>query len=533
MKRLLFAALLAGSCPAVAQDVDIAVLGGKVIDGTGSEARLVDVLIKAGRIVEVGRADRKRLKAKQVIDAKGLIVAPGFIDSHAHGNPLVDKNFDNFLLQGVTTVVLGQDGVSPQDERVDYTDKLNFDDWSAANKGRPTTFPGPVTLAQWMKAVSAKGVSTNVAPLSGFGTNRALAGARTETPITPDQQSRSSAILEADLAAGAFGISSGLEYVPDRYSNKAELMTAAKITGRHGGLVMSHMRSEDSDKIAASVEELADQGRHARVHISHLKVVFARKGAEGDAFLSLLRDMRAKGVRISADVYPYYAGYADMTLVYPAWAKRRDQWDTAIREKRTILEAELEANVQRRNGPEAILIASGPYAGKTLKDIATEKGVSFTSVLIDIFGYGGPAAAHRVMLPEVQDKLVAARDIAISTDGGPWINHPRSWGSFPEVLERFVRERQLLSLESAIHKMTGLPASIVGLSDRGEIAKGKVADLVVFDFVRIHNNASWIKADAPPTGFEAIILNGNLVVASGERLPGDAGLVLKRQGSGR
>lgn len=531
MKRLfLLATFLAA--PLQAEQVDIAVLNGTVIDGSGAPAVEQDVLIRDGRIVFVGTVRPSELHAKVTINARGRIVAPGFIDTHAHGNPLVDGSFENFLMQGVTTVVLGQDGTSPQDERVDYVDHLRFEDWSRAAAGLPVDFPGPVTLRQWMKAVDRQGVEVNIAPLSGFGTNRALAGARTEAPITDDQLAKSVRILREDLSAGAFGLSNGLEYVPDRYAKTDELRLLAQEVGQAGGVVMSHMRSEDSDKIGAAIAELTSQALPARVHIAHLKIVFARKPEEAGSVLAQIRDAQRAGIPLSADVYPFYAGYADMTLVYPSWAKRREQWEDALRNRRAELEATLEETVNRRNGPEAILISSGPFAGKTLKQVADEKGISFVKVLTDVFGYGGPAAAHRVMLPEVQDLFVSAPDIAISTDGGPWINHPRSWGTYPQVLQNFVRDRKLLSLESAIHKMTGMPAAILGMNDRGLVRVGRAADLVVIDMSEISNEATWTKAAAPPKGFDAVIVNGSLAVHLGEEQAGKFGRVLKRAGEG-
>lgn len=531
MKRmLLLAACLAA--PIYAKQADIAVLGGTVIDGSGAQGIEQDVLISDGKIVFVGTVMPAELDAKLVVDATGRVVTPGFIDTHAHGNPLTDNNFDNFLLQGVTTVTLGQDGTSPQNERVDYIEHLTFTEWSRAAAGLPVAFRGPITLRQWMAAVGRKGVEVNIAPLSGFGTNRALAGARTEAPITDEQLAKSTQILRDDLSAGAFGISNGLEYVPDRYAKTDELRRLAQEVGNAGGVVMSHMRSEDSDKIASAISELISQALPARVHIAHLKIVFARAPEEANGVLDQIREARRTGIPLSADVYPFYAGYADMTLVYPPWAKRREQWEDALRNRRFELEAALEDTVKRRNGPEAILISSGPFAGKTLKQIADEKGLSFVKVLTDVFGYGGPDAAHQVMLPAVQDRFVSAPDIAISTDGGPWINHPRSWGTYPQVLQNFVRDGKRIGLESAVYKMTGLPAAILAMKDRGLIRVGMAADLVVIDMAQISNEATWTNAATPPKGFDAVIVNGNLAVHFGKKQVGTFGQVLKRTGAG-
>ncbi len=517
---LLLATMLSG-CVSVGRPtdgVDLAILNGTVVDGTGAPARRADILIRGDEIVFVGRADRARLQSARIVDAAGRYVVPGFIDNHAHGNPLLDQNFENFLRQGVTTVVLGQDGVSPQD---------------VGDRDAEHGIPGPATLAQWMQAVDAHGVEVNVAALSGHGTNRMLAGGRTEAPLTPQQRAAAAEILRGDLAAGAFGLSSGLEYVPGRYASTEELAELAEIVGAVDGVVMSHMRSEDDDRIAGAIAELIEQGRHARVNISHIKIVFGRSADQAEAVLRQIREARAAGIRISADVYPYLAGYGDMTLVYPSWAKRRDQWEAAVRDRRPELEAALIASVNRRNGPGAILIGSGPYAGKTLEQVARELNRPFVEVLIDVFGFGGPGAAHRMMAAEVQDRFIADPDISISTDGGPWINHPRSWGTYPTVLGYYVRDRHLITMEAAIRKMTSLPASVLGLRDRGVIAVGRKADLVVFDPTTIRSNATWENARQAPTGIDAVIVNGAVALSQGQVSATRHGHVLRRPEANR
>lgn len=534
MRGLILAiSLVCLTVPLHAKEADIAILGGTVVDGTGKAQRKADVLITGDKISFIGKTNPRKLKARRVINATGRIVTPGFIDTHAHGNPLADRSFDNFLLQGATTVVIGQDGVSPQDESVDYTDHLTLADWLAAQRGETVKFKGPVTLAQWIASAEKSGVEVNIAPLSGMGTNRMLAGARTEARITAEQMAASEEILKADLAAGAYGLSSGLEYVPGRYAENDELVRLARITGAAGGIVVSHMRSEDNDKIEAAIDELIAQAIPARVHISHLKIVFAKEGSEADAVLDKLARAKRSGIQISADVYPYYAGYADMTLVYPSWAKRREQWEAALATRRNELEQALVDIVNRRNGPEAILISSGQYKGKTLKQIADELHLPFVKVLTDVFGYGGPSAAHRIMLPEVQDRFITASGIAIASDGGPWINHPRSWGTYPQMLQSFVRERELLSIEAAVYKMSGLPAQIMQFRDRGVLKKGNKADILVIDMAKLVNNASWTKANAPPSGYDAIIVNGAIAVENGTKSDRKYGQILRRAGGGK
>jgi N-acyl-D-aspartate/D-glutamate deacylase len=220
-------------------------------------------------------------------------------------------------------------------------------------------------------------------------------------------------------------------------------------------------------------------------------------------------------------------------LVYPDWAKRQDQWEDAVANRRVELEEALVTRVNKRNGPGSILLATGEHAGKTLEQVARQSGVPFEKVLIDQFGYGGPLAAHRVMSEETQDVFIANEDVALSTDGGPWISHPRSWGSAPELLVRFVRDEKLLSLETAIHKLSALPASFLGLADRGRIERGLAADINVIDLGRLENKATWTVHDQPPIGFRAVIVNGILAFDGEKVIEGRAGRALRRQESGQ
>lgn len=527
---LVLSAVAVGACASVH---DLAIVGGRVIDGTGRAPRAATVLVDGDAIRAIVPPGR-RIRARETIDARGAYVTPGFIDLHAHGNPLVDRSFANFLLQGATTVVLGQDGMSPQDTGSAYAAAVSLDVWErSAAASTPSDASVPVTLAQWMRRVEQGPMDVNVAPLSGHGTLRTVAGTGVSPTPTEAQKRAMERILRADLDAGAFGLSSGLEYVPGVYASTGELVALADVVGERDGVVMSHLRSEDDDKIARAIDELVAQGRRARVEVSHLKIVYGREARQARAVLDALGAARERGVRVQADVYPYLAGYADMTLLYPDWARRREQWDVAVRERRGDLEQYLFERVMRRNGPGAILITSGTWAGKTLDEVATETRKPFVEVLIDTFGYGGPLAAHRVMSADVQDVFVLSPDVAISTDGGPWIRHPRSWGTYSRVLEEYVQRRGALSVEAAVRKMTALPASVLGLTDRGRIAPGLKADLVVFDLAAVRTRATWTDPALPPSGFTAVVLNGQVAARDGVQSSARAGRMLRAARGGR
>jgi len=513
MAAMLFGAAAAFAAEGPSEQHDLWIKGGTVIDGAGQAPRRADVVTRADRIVYVGPP--KQFQARHVIDATGKVVAPGFIDTHAHGDPLEDGSFKNFALQGVTSVVLGQDGRTPG---------------YASEHGTDEDIPpgGRRTLEQWLQAVARLPLQTNIASLVGHGTLRLQAGVGISPAVTPAQLQKMRGLLEQGLHAGAYGMSSGLEYVPGRFAGTEELEALAEVVGREGGVVMSHMRSEDEDKIGAAIDELIAQAGYGRVHVSHLKVVFARSPQDGDRVLAQLDGARARGVAITADIYPYLAGYGDLSLLYPPWAKTREAWEQALAKDRAKLEAYLRDRIELRGGAGAILLADAPYTDKTLAKVAAELKLPAEKVVIEVMGFGGPNAAHFIMRADVQDRLICWLYAAIGTDGGPWIRHPRSWGTYPKVLQEHVRERKLMTLEQAVHKMSGLPAQIAGFAERGRIADGYYADVVVFDPKTIRSEATWDHPDRPPVGIDEVIVNGCVQVAAGRLTANHCGRVLRR-----
>lgn len=471
---------------------------GAVVDGTGRERVQADVLVRGDTVALVGAA-RADVQARRTIDARGKIVTPGFIDTHGHGDPLSDS-FTNFLAQGITTVVLGQDGSSPgADEQ-------------------------PIPLAEWMRRVQAQGSEVNIATFSGHGTLRTLAGIG-EAPQPTDAQLRAmQEMLRSDLAAGAYGLSFGLEYSPGRPSQVAETKALGDVAGRHGGIVMSHMRTEDSGRIGAALDELLQID--APLHVSHIKIVAAQRLEEAHDVLDRLARARAQGKRVTADVYPYLASVASFQFLYPDWARRREDYDAAVRDRRADLEQHLRKRVEERNGPKAILFTAGPHAGKTLADLAAQLGKPYEKVIIDDIGYVGPAQAHFHMSPAVQGAFIAADHVSICTDGSPGSAHPRSYDSFVKVLEEYVGAPPKMSFERAVHKMSGLPATILGL-DRGVIVTGRKADILVLDPKQLDSRATFTEPTLAPRGIEFVIVNGAIAFEQGKAV-GKNGRMLRR-----
>lgn len=509
-----------GAVAASTQTYDLWIRNGTVVDGTGGKRLQADVLISGDTIVHVGAVDAASVQAHRTIDARGKIVTPGYIDLHAHGDPLTGS-FSTFLAQGITTVVMGQDGGTASYER---SAEPSMAAWRAAS-GTAAEAKSPVTLAQWMRRVDAHGSEVNVATLSGHGSLRMIAGVGNAPEPTPAQMKDMKEILQADLAAGAFGMSFGLEYPPGRYSGIAETKALGDMVGRSGGVVMSHMRSEDFDKVGAAIDELLQIDAH--VHVSHLKIVAGQRAEEANAVLQQLARARASGKVVTADVYPYLASASTLHFLYPEWARGEAQYNEAVKNRRAELEAHLRKRVEERNGPNAILFVDGPYGGKRLGELARQLGKPYEKVIIDDIGFDGPAQAHFLMSAAVQDVFLAADHVGICTDGSPQLEHPRSADSFVKVIEDHVGAPPKMSLERAIYKMSGLGAEIVGLRDRGVIAAGRKADVVVLSLERLRGRATWTDTMLPPSGVDVIVVNGGIAYENG-KVAASRGKVLRR-----
>ncbi len=499
---LLAALFTACSNPANSNEVetyDLYIKGGMVVDGSGMTAFHGDVLVKDGMLAYVGAPKTTAINSTETIDATGKIVTPGFIDAHAHGDPLAQDNdfMKSFLRQGVTTVILGQDGASPGNGE---------------------------TIKDWLVHVDDAGSGPNVAALIGHGSLRTQSGGGERDKLTAQEQTTMETLLAQGFEDGAYGLSTGLEYLPGRYADKDELNALAKVVGAHDGLISSHIRNEDDDQIQTSVAEVIEQGQFARVNVTHIKVVYGRTREQGEAVLKQIRDARKDGMVVTADVYPYLASYGSLIYLYPEWAKRKSEFDDAVLNRRTELEDYLRAKIERRNGPEAILISKGEYAGKTLGEVARLNGVS-PEVQIINFGHSGPSTAHFIMTKETQDAFIIAPDVSISSDGSPTMRHPRSFGSFPKIIEEYVVKDGLLTIEQAVHKMSGLTAQTFALKSRGQLKSGLAADILIFDPVNVKANTGWSDIMAEPTGFDAVIVNGHITdiaAGSGEPVYGKA-----------
>jgi len=481
---------------------DVLIRNGTVIDGTGAPGRPADVLIVDDRIVHVGSSGNTAMKAKHVIDATGMVVTPGFIDTHAHGDPRKTPVFANALAMGVTTICLGQDG------------------------------DGPENPARWIEEVTAARPGPNIVAFAGHGTIRNLAGVGLSPDPTSEQLRDMQKLVEQALADGCFGLTTGLEYQPGCFAGLDELIAVARPVADAGGLIMSHLRSEDDDAIEAALDELLGQGETSgcHVHVSHIKVTYGRGKKRAEQILARLQAARNRGVRVTADCYPYLASYTGIGIVFPDWAKPPHDYRAVVKARRQELAEYLKRRVVLRNGPQATLFGTEPWMGQTLAQVAKARGEAFEDVLIDAIGPDGAKAAYFVMDASLQERLLLDPQVMICSDGSPTAHHPRGHGAFAKVIGEYVVRRKLFTLEDAIFKMTGLAAKTVGLDriERGLVAKGFAADLLVFDPAKVRGNATYEKPHVLASGFDYVLVNGRVVRKNGRFTGIRPGRALKR-----
>lgn len=517
---------------------DLLIKGGFVVDGSGRPLFKADVGISGGKVVAVGNLSRR--EAREVIDAEGLVVSPGFIDMHSHDDLVFFNDRANTpkVLQGITTVVIGNCGISPAPASPGREDLLRQYVRLLGN------LPDDVwrTYGEFLEALEGlEGLGTNVAGLVGHGTLRiAVMGMEARAP-TVEEMRLMKEILARSMREGAFGLSTGLIYPPGAYASTNELIELAKVVAREGGLYFTHMRSEGG-LIEEALNEALTIGEEAGVpvEISHLKIASRRKWGKVSTILKELEEAREKGIDVTADAYPYNAGATFLSALLPPWAleggedamKRR----LASPQERVRIRNYMEGrddweNFVKEVGWDGILLAYSPtypeLTGKTIEEIASELGKDPYDVVFDVLavdGFNALMVSFNMLQGDV-DKVITHPLVMMGTDGVQ--PHPRTYGTAPRIIRRYVRELKLLTLEEAIKKMTSMPAKKLKLIERGMIKEGFWADIVVFDPKEISDKATYRKPKEFPAGIKYVIVNGVITVKEGKLTNEFGGKVLK------
>ena len=464
----------------------ITIVGAKIADGTGAPLRDGNVRLENGRVAAVGAVSPSA--DDLVVNGTGLIVAPGFIDIHNHSTSelLKDPAAESQVAQGITTMVVGADGSSP----------WPIGDYIAERRQHPA--------------------AVNVAVMVGHATVRRLVmGNDYKRPARADEIAKMAAFVDEGMRAGAVGLSSGLEYEVGSYSETVELVEMAKAAARHGGFYMTHIRDEADKAFEAQREAIAiGEQAHIPVQISHIKLGTVGVWHQAAASIRLIEDARARGVDVTADCYPYNAWHSTITVLVP-----NKRYDDPASVARALEDVGGAANVTIDRAE-----ANPDYEMKTLADVASAHKTTPVDLFIQIVKDGGASVIVKSMVDDDIRAFYERPWVMVASDGGINMRHPRSAGTFPRVLGRYVREQHWLELPEALRKMTSAPAARLKLKDRGRIEPGFVADLVLFNPRAVVDRATFEDPAALPAGISKVFVAGDIVWESGKpagALPGE------------
>ena len=517
MKWIFFLILLARAAPAISQDCDILITNGKIIDGTGNNWYYGNVGVKGGKIIKIGRD--VNLSAKKTIDAKGLIIAPGFIDVHTHleGDEAKEPNATNFIMDGVTTCITGNCGSSNVD------------------------------IGKYLGWIDSVKLSINVATLVGHNDIRKAVMGRANRDATPEEMKRMEIIVDKAMKDGAVGLSTGLIYIPGTYTKTPEIVSLAKVAAKYNGVYASHMRDE-GDSVIFAIEEALTIGREAKlpVQISHFKLSGQHNWGRSKETVPMIEAARREGIEVTIDQYPYTASSTSISTLIPDEILADGQDSIKARLQRPeIRKYVINSMITRlkkrklKHFSYAVVAYYSPdttYNGKSIEQINRMKGRKHKAkeealTVIDIMMEGGASAVFHGMSEDDVKRIMqypfnmfaSDASIRVLNSGMP---HPRGYGTNARVLSKYVREEKILSLEEAIRRMTSLPAQKFQLKDRGLLKEGYAADIVIFDEKEVKDISTFEKPHAYSKGFHFVIVNGILTVDNEKHLGIRAGKAL-------
>ncbi|HXA52405.1 MAG TPA: D-aminoacylase [Candidatus Acidoferrum sp.] len=509
---LVVAILAAGSIWGQQGGYDIVIAGAKVVDGSGDPWFYADIGIRGDAIAAVGQL--QNAPAALRIDARGMVVAPGFIDIHSHGRRGIMQvpTAENYLREGVTTIVEGPDGSSP------------------------------LPIKDFLDGISRTPISINFATMVGQGSIRQQVMGSVNRKATTEELAKMKEIAAQAMRDGAFGLSTGLFYVPGNFTPTEEVIELAKVVGRMGGIHISHMR-EEATHVIESVRETIRIGEEGGLptQITHHKTIGQASWGKSAESLRLVEEARARGVDVTIDQYPYTASSTGIAALVPQWALEGGQKSTVERlnapEQRARIKATIVQNLKYDRGagdPKNVAIVNCGFdptlAGKNLADITRSRGQEPTmenvsEIVMDLVAKGGCSAVYHAIAEEDVLRIMRSPYTMIASDGdipvfGQAAPHPRSYGTFARVLGVYVREQHVISLEEAVRKMSGYPAARLKIWDRGLLRPGMKADVVVFDPAAVGDRATFDKPHQYSVGFGEVIVNGKPVL-HGDKVTAD------------
>ncbi|GAC1445633.1 MAG: amidohydrolase family protein [Chloroflexota bacterium] len=540
-------------------DIDVLIRGGRIVDGSGNPWFYGDVAISGDRIMDVVRPGTVPLEsAREVVDATGMVVCPGFIDIQSHSIvPLmVDGRCLSKITQGVTTEIMGEAWTpAPFGGRI--TDPLS----SSMTDTRMNEWREKALhwhrFSDWLEAMVEAGVSPNIGSFLGGGTLREYARGMQIGQSSSEELATLLRVMEEAMHDGAFGVSYALIYPPDCYSSTDEIVDVCKVVSRYGGVYITHIRSE-GEKLHEGVEEALEIGRRAAlpVEIYHLKASGRSNWNKMPEIIGLIENARESGLDVTADMYPYVGSGTGLASVLPAWAAADGKFFENLRDP--IMRRKIRDEVLGPSGDwEAMGTATGPggimpigfdkpdnqkYVGRRLSDIAAERGENWVDTVINLLS----SEEQRIFtiyfsMDEANLRLQMAQPwIKFSTDAGgvdpAWAKkngptHPRSYGTYPRVLGRYVREDKVLPLEDAVRKMSSAVADRLGLRDRGTLRVGCFADVVIFDSATVSDRATFDDSHQLSTGIRDVWVNGARVLWDGKHTGATPGTFLRGRGS--